>query len=71
METCVVATYRYRHEAEFARTVLELEEIEAMVFADDAGGMEPFIMRPVRLIVRAEDEDRARSVLARQNIKMD
>jgi hypothetical protein len=67
MDTCVIATYRYRHEAEFARAFLEMEGISAMVSTDDAGGVYPAIMAPVRLLVRHEDAIRAGEVLARNN----
>lgn len=63
MDTFVVATYRFRHEAEFAKAVLAANDIEAIVLADDAGGYRPEIMSPVRLVVRAEDAELARSIL--------
>jgi hypothetical protein len=66
MDTTVVATFRYRHEAEMARSFLEMEGITAMVATDDAGGTYPGILSPVRVIVRAEDADRARDILERR-----
>jgi hypothetical protein len=65
MDTAVVARFRYRHEAEMARSFLELEGIAAMVAADDAGGMEPGIMAVARVIVRADEAQRARQILSR------
>jgi hypothetical protein len=65
METTVVATFTYRHEAEMARSFLELEGIEAMVATDDAGGAYPGIISRARVIVRSEDADAAREVLHR------
>lgn len=66
MDTVVVASFRYRHEADFARTFLDLEGVESFVAGDDAGGMQPAMMTGARLIVRAEDEHRAREILSRQ-----
>ena len=61
MRTVQVAAYRYRHEGEFAKAVLQAMGIEAMIIADDVGGMEPYIMtvNPVRLYVRQDDVDSA------------
>lgn len=64
MDTRVVATFKYRHEAEFARTFLEMAGIEAIIATDDAGGTYPGAIGEARLIVREEDEARARDVLA-------
>ena len=55
METEVVATFRYRHEAELAQQMLAAHDIFSMVAADDAGGWQPWIMADVRLIVRVAD----------------
>ena len=68
MDTAIVGSFRYRHEAEMARSFLEMEGVEAMVAGDDAGGMEPGIMSPARVIVRAEDASRARDILARREL---
>jgi len=64
METRVIATFKYRHEAEFARSFLEMAGIDSMIATDDAGGTYPGVLLPARLIVREEDEARAREVLA-------
>lgn len=66
MDTRVVARYQYRHEAEFARTFLEMEGIEAMISNDDGGGTYPGVLAGARLIVREEDADRAIEVLSRR-----
>ncbi len=59
-----VATYVSGIEAELARSALEAAEIDALVQADDCGGTRPHLwMGGVRLMVRAEDADRAREVL--------
>ena len=64
MDTRVVATFKYRHEAEFARSFLEMAGIESMIATDDAGGAYPGALMEARLIVREEDEVRAREVLS-------
>lgn len=64
-EPVVVARYYYRHEAEFAQTYLNAAGIDSAIFADDAGGMEVALSftNSVRVLVKAEDADRAREVL--------
>jgi hypothetical protein len=66
VKTVVVATYRYRHEGEVARTWLESAGIPCILVADDAGGFRPEIMtaNPVRILVREEDAEDARELLA-------
>jgi hypothetical protein len=67
-ETTVVATYAYRHEAEFARETLRAAGIESVLIADDAGGAyAPLTFtRGLRLLVLTEEADRARALLADQ-----
>lgn len=62
----VVARYSYRHEAEFAKSYLDASGIDADVDSDDANGFEVALSfsNSVRLLVRAEDAERAREVLA-------
>ena len=65
----VLATYRWRHEAEMARGLLEDSGVAAIVTADDAGGALagiglPPSELPVRLLVLAEDLELAREILA-------
>ena len=67
MDTRVVGRFRYRHEAEFARSFLEMEGIDAMVATDDAGGAYPGIISDARVLVREEDAERSIEVLERQN----
>lgn len=64
----IVARFYYRHEAEFAKAYLDAADIGSAIFADDAGGAEVALSfsNSVRLLVRAEDADRAREVLATQ-----
>lgn len=57
-----VGRYRWRHEAEMARGVLEDEGIPATVIADDAGGAYAGIA-PARLLVARGAASRAREIL--------
>lgn len=61
----VVETYRNKVEADLAQGALEAAEIESMVSADDAGGVQPglWASEGVRLLVRAEDLEEARKIL--------
>ena len=63
--TTIVALYHYRHEAEMAHGYLKSAGVDAALLIDDAGGMDVGLafVNPARLVVRAEDEKRARSVL--------
>ena len=63
-ELVVVGTFSNRIEAEMAQSALEGIEIESMVSADDAGGLRPGLwLSGVRLLVRAEDAERASKIL--------
>ena len=64
-ETVAVRTYQNEYEAEIARAVLEAHGIEALVMADNAGGMLPMLqpLFQIRLIVRGSDADAAREIL--------
>ena len=64
----VLRRYRWRHEAEVARGLLEDAGIAALILADDAGGALggiglPSGKLPVRLLVREDELDLARDVL--------
>ena len=65
IELVAVRTFPTRIDAELARSALEAAEIEAMVSADDAGGIQIglWLSRGVRLLVRAEDVNRAEAIL--------
>ena len=65
-ELDTVATYQLRHEAEIARAALQSAGIDAMVFADNEGGLNPgfFADYGVRLVVRTSDLGDARKLLA-------
>lgn len=60
----VVGTFLNQIDADMARATLEAAEIESMISADDAGGLRPHLwMGGVRLLVRAEDAERAIEIL--------
>ena len=62
----VVKTFRYRYEADIARSFLETEQIPSTISAGDIGGMYPgfaFSESGVSLLVREEDAERAVSLL--------
>jgi hypothetical protein len=65
-DAVVLETFPNRIAAEMAAGLLESEGIEAMVLADDAGGAYPSLqfVRGVRVLVAAEDQYRAREILA-------
>jgi len=67
----VVGTFLNRIEAEIARGALEAADIESIVSADDAGGMRPgmWLGREVRLMVRADDAERASKILVSHQSK--
>ena len=60
-----VGSYPNKIDAELAQGALEAADIEAMVSADDAGGLQPglWVGEGVRVLVRAEDADQARKIL--------
>jgi hypothetical protein len=61
-----VGTYQNKIDAELAQGALEAADIEAMVAADDAGGLQPglWVGEGVRVLVRAEDVERAKEILS-------
>jgi hypothetical protein len=60
----VVRTFLNKIDAEVARTALEAADIESIVSADDVGGLRPGLwMSGVRLLVHAEDAERAGKIL--------
>jgi hypothetical protein len=60
----VIRTYLNRIDAEIAKGALDAADIDSLISADDAGGLRPGLwMGGVRLLVRAEDADRATEVL--------
>lgn len=61
----VVGRYAWEHEAQVAQAVLQTNGIDAILIRDDVGGMLPSLdfLREVKLAVRAEDAEEARSLL--------
>jgi len=61
-----IKTFLYRHEAEMAKGLLDEENIEAMISADDLGGYRPhlaFGMGGVQLLVKKEDVEKAQAII--------
>ena len=60
-----VGSYPNKIDAELAQGALEAADIDAMVSADDAGGLQPglWVGEGVRVLVRVEDAERARTIL--------
>lgn len=61
----VVGTFMSRPEADVAKSALDAAQIDSMVIADDAGGMQPGLWegRGVAVVVNRDDEKAAREVL--------
>jgi hypothetical protein len=61
----VARTYCYRHETEIGRAMLEANGVDAIIVADDFGGMQPALSvnNGVRLLVKREDVDAAKKLL--------
>ena len=69
-ELVVVGTFLDRGEAEIAQGALEAAEIESIVSADDAGGVDSSLwIGGVRQLVRAEDAERAGSWSTQSNLR--
>lgn len=68
-EIVLLMQYPSELDAIFAKTLLDSEGIQAVIFKDDAGGMEPQfqLTQGVRLMVRAEDLERARELIGEIN----
>ena len=67
--TCI-ETYGSRDEAELARSFLESNGIDAIVFADDCGGARPHlqISEGVRLMIKQEDKEMALQLFEDSNL---
>jgi hypothetical protein len=61
----IIASFTYRHEAEYAQGFLRDAGIESLLLTDDAGGLHPGIgfSRSARIAVHADDADEALEVL--------
>ena len=64
-EVVVLKVFSSEIEAEMARQVLQDGGVNAFIFKDDAGGMEPHLQRTsgVRLIVNRLDAESAQQIL--------
>ena len=61
-----IKNYNNRTEAEIVKSLLEASGIEAVVSADDCGGMRPHLLlgtNGTRLLVKEEDAKKALEVL--------
>jgi hypothetical protein len=65
----VVRTFLNPFDAELAKSALEAAEIQSIVQADDAGGLQPglWVGSGVQLLVRTEDAARASEVLGKDD----
>jgi hypothetical protein len=68
----VLRTFLNDIDAQLAKTALEAAEIDAIIRADDAGGMRPhlWVGSGVELVVRAEDVERANEILGDESAAM-
>ena len=64
-ELVVVRTFNTAIDAELAKSALDAADVDSFIQMDDAGGMRPHMVfaQGARLIVRAEDADRAAGIL--------
>jgi hypothetical protein len=60
-----IITFSSRHEAELAKGHLSINDINAVIFGDDAGGTQPGLSfsTGVQLSVRQEDVEKAKRIL--------
>jgi hypothetical protein len=64
VQLVVLRTYLNHFEADVARSALEAAGIASMIRSDDCGGLRPHLwMGGIALLVRADEQDRAREVL--------
>ena len=64
-ERVVLKTFDNEAEAEMAQQLLQNAGVQAFIFKDDAGGMEPHLQLTggVRLVVSRADAERAQEIL--------
>ena len=65
----IVRPFLNAFDAELAKSALEAAEIQSIIQADDAGGVQPglWVGRGVGLLVRTEDAARAEEVLGKDS----
>ena len=66
MQTVLLRTYRFRHEGDLDRALLDAAGIDCVLVGDDAGGMGAHIMsaNPIRLFVSVHDAQAAHEALS-------
>jgi len=64
-----VKRFLNRHEAELAKGLLDANDVDCYVAADDGGGMRPgqSFASPVRLMVKEQDAEQALEVLGKDS----
>jgi hypothetical protein len=62
----ILKTFKYRHEPEFFKSLLESSGIDSFVVSDDCGAVDPALgyVRGVHLFVYSKDLGRAETALA-------
>jgi hypothetical protein len=73
IDLVVVRTFGSTMDAELAKSALEAADIESLIQADDCGGMRPHLLlvwQGARLLVRAEDAERAATILGPENSEL-
>ena len=60
-----IITFSSRHEAELAKGLLSVHEIQAVIFGDDSGGVYPSLSfsSGIQLSVKEEDLEKAKEIL--------
>jgi len=64
-EIVVLRVFDNELEAQMARQRLQDAGVEAFIFKDDVGGLEPYLQRTIgdRLVLKSEDAERAEGIL--------
>lgn len=68
MQTVLLRAYRFRHEGDIDRAVLDAAGIRSILVGDDAGGLGAHIMsaNPIRLFVAADEASAAQEALSEE-----
>jgi hypothetical protein len=62
-ELICIKTFASRSDAEVSKSVLSAHHIASFIQADDAGGMYPFMTEKIRLFIKKNDENKAKTTL--------
>lgn len=65
----VLATYQAPIDAEMAASILRSANIDCQVLDENVAMVMPYLNKIVRLVVRAEDETRARKLLSAEFVE--